>query len=99
MSIDLHFTFHLARAAAERIAAIRASSNQARALHTEMAQAHADRAWLISDSHEDDGSIAVARTSDYAAPAAFAAELEQQRLGLGPTVASPALMRDNTGRS
>ncbi len=36
---------------------------------------------------------------DYATPAAFAAKLEQQRVGLNPPVASPALMRDNTGRS
>ena len=35
----------------------------------------------------------------YATPAAFAAELEKQRAGLIPPVASPALMRDNTGRS
>ncbi len=35
----------------------------------------------------------------YATPAAFAAELEQQRARLNPPVASPALMRDNTGRS
>jgi putative transposase len=35
----------------------------------------------------------------YATPAAFAAELQQQRAGLTPPVASPALMRDNTGRS
>nr|WP_183926618.1 IS3 family transposase [Sphingomonas sp. BK069] len=35
----------------------------------------------------------------YATPAAFAAELEQQRTGLTPPVASPALMRDNTGQS
>ena len=35
----------------------------------------------------------------YATPAAFAAELEQQRVGLNPPVASRALMRDNTGRS
>ena len=35
----------------------------------------------------------------YATPAAFAAELEKQRAGLTPPVASPALMRDNTGRS
>ena len=35
----------------------------------------------------------------YATPAAFAAELEQQRARLTPPVASPALMRDNTGRS
>ena len=35
----------------------------------------------------------------YATPAAFAAELEQQWTGLTPPVASPALMRDNTGRS
>ncbi|MGI4731230.1 MAG: IS3 family transposase [Janthinobacterium lividum] len=35
----------------------------------------------------------------YATPAAFAAELEQQRAGLTPPVASPALLRDNTGRS
>ena len=35
----------------------------------------------------------------YATPAAFAAELEQQRAGLTQPVASPALMRDNTGRS
>ncbi|KQN87433.1 integrase [Sphingomonas sp. Leaf67] len=35
----------------------------------------------------------------YATPAAFAAGLEQQRPGLTPPVASPALMRDNTGRS
>ncbi len=34
----------------------------------------------------------------YATPAAFAAELEKQRAGLNPPVASPALMRDNTGR-
>ena len=32
----------------------------------------------------------------YATPAAFAAELEQQRAGLTPPVASPALMRNNT---
>ena len=35
----------------------------------------------------------------YATPAEFAAELEQQRAGLNPPVASPALMRDNTGPS
>nr|WP_159513525.1 IS3 family transposase [Sphingomonas sp. T1] len=35
----------------------------------------------------------------YATPAAFAAELEMQRSGLNPTVASPALLRDNNGRS
>ena len=35
----------------------------------------------------------------YATPAAFAAELEQQRAGLTPPVASPALMRDNTAQS
>ena len=35
----------------------------------------------------------------YATPAAFAAELEQQRAGLTLRVASAALMRDNTGRS
>jgi len=35
----------------------------------------------------------------YATPAAFAAELEKQRAGLTPPVASPALMRDNNGRS
>jgi putative transposase len=35
----------------------------------------------------------------YATPAAFAAELEKQRAGLTPPVASPALMRDNAGRS
>ncbi len=35
----------------------------------------------------------------YATPAAFAAELEKQRAGLNPPVASPALLRDNTGRS
>ena len=35
----------------------------------------------------------------YATPAAFAAELEQQRAGLTPPVASPALMRNNTSRS
>ncbi|WP_447954221.1 IS3 family transposase [Sphingopyxis chilensis] len=34
----------------------------------------------------------------YATPAAFAAELEKQRAGLTPPVASPALMRDNTPR-
>ena len=35
----------------------------------------------------------------YGTPAAFAAELEKQRAGLNPPVASPALLRDNTGRS
>lgn len=35
----------------------------------------------------------------YATPAAFAAGFEQQRAGLTPTVASPALTRDNTRRS
>ena len=35
----------------------------------------------------------------YATPAAFAAGLEQQRAGLTPPVASPALMRDNTGQA
>lgn len=35
----------------------------------------------------------------YATPAAFAAELEQQRARLNPPVASSALMRENTGRS
>ncbi|WP_314376147.1 IS3 family transposase [Sphingomonas paucimobilis] len=35
----------------------------------------------------------------YATPAAFAAGLEQQRAGLTPPVASPALMRENNGRS
>ena len=35
----------------------------------------------------------------YATPAAFAAELQKQRTGLNPPVASPALLRDNSGRS
>jgi putative transposase len=35
----------------------------------------------------------------YATPAAFAAELEKQRAGLNPPVASHALLRDNNGRS
>ncbi|WP_438810937.1 IS3 family transposase [Sphingomonas glacialis] len=35
----------------------------------------------------------------YATPAAFAAEFEKQRAGLNPPVASPALPRDNNGRS
>ncbi len=35
----------------------------------------------------------------YATPAAFAAELEKQRAGLNPPVASPALLGDNNGRS
>jgi putative transposase len=35
----------------------------------------------------------------YATPAVFAAGLEQQRAGLTPPVASPALMRENHGRS
>ncbi|MEG3085124.1 integrase core domain-containing protein [Sphingomonas sp. PB2P12] len=35
----------------------------------------------------------------YATPAAFAAELKKQRAGLNPSVASPALLRDNNGRS
>ncbi|WP_132833503.1 IS3 family transposase [Sphingomonas sp. PP-CC-3G-468] len=35
----------------------------------------------------------------YATPAAFAAELEKRRAGLNPDVASPALLRDNNGRS
>lgn len=35
----------------------------------------------------------------YANPAAFAAEREQQRAGLTPLVASPAVMRDSTGLS
>ena len=35
----------------------------------------------------------------YATPTAFAAELEQHWAGLKPPNASPALMRDNTGRS
>jgi putative transposase len=34
----------------------------------------------------------------YATPAAFAAELEKQRSGLNPTVASLVLLRDNNGR-
>jgi putative transposase len=34
----------------------------------------------------------------YATPAAYAAQLAKQRAGLTPPVASPALMRDNTGR-
>ena len=34
----------------------------------------------------------------YATPAAFAAELEQQGVGLTPPLASPAFMRNNTGR-
>ncbi len=37
--------------------------------------------------------------ADTSISAAFAAKLEQQRAGLTPPVASPALMRDNTGRS
>ncbi len=36
---------------------------------------------------------------DYATPAAFAAELEKQRAGLTPPVASPAPVRNNAGRS
>jgi putative transposase len=35
----------------------------------------------------------------YATPVAFAAELEKQRAGLNPPVASTALLRDNKGRS
>lgn len=35
----------------------------------------------------------------YAIPAAFAAGLERQRARLTPPVASPALMRNNTGQS
>ncbi|WP_373458637.1 IS3 family transposase [Sphingomonas faeni] len=35
----------------------------------------------------------------YATPAAFATELEKQRAGLNPPVASPTLLRDNNGRS
>jgi putative transposase len=35
----------------------------------------------------------------YATPAAFAADLERQRAGLNPPVASPALLRENNGRS
>ena len=35
----------------------------------------------------------------YTTPAAFAAELEKRRAGLNPAVASPALLRDNKGRS
>ncbi|WP_132896266.1 IS3 family transposase [Sphingomonas sp. PP-CC-3A-396] len=35
----------------------------------------------------------------YATPTAFAAELEKQRAGLNPPVASSALLRDNNGRS
>ncbi len=35
----------------------------------------------------------------YATPAAFAAELEKQRAGSNPPVASPALMRDHDCRS
>ncbi|WP_347812425.1 integrase core domain-containing protein [Sphingomonas sp. PP-CE-1A-559] len=35
----------------------------------------------------------------YATPAAFAANLENQRSGLNPPVASPALLRDYNGRS
>lgn len=35
----------------------------------------------------------------YATTAAFADEVEQQQAGTTPPVASPALMRDNTGRS
>jgi putative transposase len=35
----------------------------------------------------------------YATPVAFAAELEQQRAGSNPPVASLALMRDDTGRN
>ena len=35
----------------------------------------------------------------YATPAAFAAGLNQQRTGLIPAVASPALLRDNNPRS
>jgi putative transposase len=34
----------------------------------------------------------------YATPAAVAADLEKQRAGLTPPVASPARRRDNTGR-
>lgn len=35
----------------------------------------------------------------YGTPAAFAAALEKQRTGINPTVTSPALPRDNKGRS
>lgn len=35
----------------------------------------------------------------YATPAPFAAELEKQRAGLNPRVASPALLRDDNDRS
>ena len=35
----------------------------------------------------------------YATPTAFAAQLETQRTGLNPSVASHALLRDNNGRS
>ena len=35
----------------------------------------------------------------YTTPAAFAAELDKQRAGLNPPVASAALLRNNNGRS
>lgn len=46
----------------------------------------------------DDGNECPQFLLGYATPAAFVAELEQQRAGLTPPVASSAVMRDDAGR-
>jgi len=48
--------------------------------------------WVYNDNTERPHS-----SPAYATLAAFAAELEQQRTGFTPPIASPALIRDKTG--
>ena len=66
----------------------------------ERATAHRPSPMVGSTTRWTPGSSFGSATSlGYATPAAFAAELEKQRTGLNPSVASPALMRNNMDRS
>ena len=53
----------------------------------------------IADWIEDYNAERPHSSLGYATPAAYAAELEKQRAGLNPPVASPAPMRNNYGRT
>ena len=54
-----HVTFHLARADAERAAAVKAACAQTRDLHTELAERHADRAWSLGEGFGEAGDVSV----------------------------------------
>ena len=53
MSSDVDHAYHMAREAAERVAAGKAASDAARDSHLRLAERHADRAWSISEGYGD----------------------------------------------